>query len=283
VDSAALQRLLDLNREFYREHGTDFSATRGRLQAGVLRVLGRLRGGESILDLGCGNGGLARTLSRRGHRGPYLGLDFSTPLLEEAGREALIFPVKFVQADLTSSGWADVIARSRWSSSHEVAYRDQATRQSAVHQELASLGLDMPSSDGYSTIARNDRFDIVFCFAVLHHIPSYELRLNIIRNVHELLAEGGRFIHSNWQFLNSERLKARIQTWDAIGLAAQDLDPGDYLLDWKRGGSGRRYVHYFNESELAELANAAGFEITETFYSDGENRRSGLYQVWRKT
>jgi len=43
-----------------------------------------LKGEESILELGCGNGELARELATRGHRGPYLGLDFSLPLLREA-------------------------------------------------------------------------------------------------------------------------------------------------------------------------------------------------------
>ena len=86
------KQLLDLNRRFYTEYGRDFSATRGRLQTGVLRVIKSFRGGESILDMGCGNGELARTLSRRGHHGSYLGLDFSLPLLDEAEREALHSP-----------------------------------------------------------------------------------------------------------------------------------------------------------------------------------------------
>src|ERR1700690_3202935 len=88
VKSIIVQQLLDLNRNFYTEYGSDFSATRGRLQTGVLRVIESLRGDESILDLGCGNGELARTLSRRGHHGSYLGLDFSLPLLDEAVRDA---------------------------------------------------------------------------------------------------------------------------------------------------------------------------------------------------
>ena len=40
------KQLLDLNRLFYAEHGRDFSATRERLQTGVLRVIESLRGDE---------------------------------------------------------------------------------------------------------------------------------------------------------------------------------------------------------------------------------------------
>ncbi len=250
VDLTIARQLLDLNRRFYMEHGRDFSATRGRLQPGVRRVLEALRGGESILDLGCGNGELARTLSRRGHRGAYLGLDFSLPLLDEAEREAFGFPVKFMQVDLTLPNWE--IVRSKKKEERDISLF-------------------------------SSHFDLTFAFAVLHHIPGNELRLNIIRKVHDLLEPDGLFIHSNWQFLNSERLKARIQSWENVGLSSKDVDSNDYLLDWKRGEMGLRYVHYFHEEELSELAKAAGFEIVETFYSDGENKRLGLYQVWKKS
>lgn len=276
MDSAIAGRLLDLNRRFYTEHARDFSATRARLQEGVTRLLKTLRGDESILDLGCGNGELARTLSRRGQRGPYLGLDFSLPLLEEAGRASFAFPVKFAQVDLTSSGWSHVVARSGASG----ATTKQSPRTSK--QEIASNGLDTAEERRLLDHPGNDMFDIVFAFAVLHHIPGVELRLNIVRKVHDLLGPTGLFIHSNWQFLNSLRLKARIQPWDRIGLTAGDVDADDYLLDWKRGGVGLRYVHHFAEAELAELAKASGFEILEKFYSDGESNRLGLYQVWRK-
>src|SRR5512140_2240207 len=100
VNPGTVERLISLNRRFYTDHGHDFSQTRGRLQPGVLRLLDMLHGDESILDLGCGNGELARTLSRRAHRGPYVGLDFSPPLLNEAQREAFAFPVEFVRADI---------------------------------------------------------------------------------------------------------------------------------------------------------------------------------------
>jgi hypothetical protein len=32
-----------------------------------------------------------------------------------------------------------------------------------------------------------------------------------------------------------------------VGLSANDVDPGDYLLDWRSGGEGLRYIHHFSE------------------------------------
>ncbi|HJR80799.1 MAG TPA: class I SAM-dependent methyltransferase [Anaerolineales bacterium] len=239
MDSGTAERLIELNRDFYTRFGASFSATRHRIQPGVRRVLAMLKGDESILDLGCGNGELARELAKRGHRGPYLGLDFSAPLLREAEMQPEGFLVKFMHADLT--------------------------QLSMIREQLFVSG----------------DWQVVTAFAVLHHIPSHELRLNNLRVVRQLLKEGGFFAHSNWQFLNSERLKGRIQPWEAAAIPSSAVDAGDYLLDWRNGGTGLRYVHHFEEKELNELATASGFRVDDTFYSDGEGGRLGIYQIWR--
>lgn len=86
----------------------------------------------------------------------------------------------------------------------------------------------------------------------------------------------------NWQFLNSERLRERIQPWQRAGLLAGQVDEGDYLLDWRSGGEGLRYAHHFSEAEMSDLAAQSGFSVLETFHSDGENGRLGLYQIWQR-
>jgi len=239
MNSSTAAYLIEINREFYARFGASFSATRQRLQPGVRRVLGMLKGDESILDLGCGNGALARELAKRGHRGSYLGLDFSLPLLQEAEARAEGFSARFLQADLT--------------------------QLPAIRDQISVAG-------GWS---------VVTAFAVLHHIPSIELRLNLLRVIHSWLPEDGIFVHSNWQFLNSEKLRGRIQPWTPTSISEADVDLGDYLLDWRSNGKGLRYVHHFEEKELEELASASHFKIVDTFYSDGETGNLGLYQVWQ--
>jgi hypothetical protein len=132
-----------------------------------------------------------------------------------------------------------------------------------------------------SQLLASSKWSGVTAFAVLHHIPSAELRLNLLRVVRQLIREDGLFIHSNWQFLNSEKLRARIQPWEAAALPASAVDAGDYLLDWRSGGEGLRYVHHFDEQELDELAKASGFRVAELYYADGEGGRLSLYQAWQ--
>lgn len=239
MDPGTAARLIEINREFYLRFGGAFSATRYRIQPGVRRALGSLTRDESVLDLGCGNGELARALAKRGHRGPYLGVDFSLPLLRDAGSRTEGFSARFMETDLT---------------------------------KLASVSKELSANGSWSLIT---------AFAVLHHIPSVELRTDILRVVHRLLSETGLFIHSNWQFLNSEKLEGRVRPWEAAGLRASDVDAGDYLLDWRSGGRGLRYVHHFSERELGDLANSSRFTVVDTFYSDGETGNLGLYQIWK--
>jgi SAM-dependent methyltransferase len=228
-------KLIDLNCQFYQTFALQFSATRGRLQPGVQRVLGGLSLHLDVLDLGCGNGELARELARQGFTGTYLGLDFSAGLLAVA-RQGLPENFEFLQADLSSPGWDEAL--------------------------------------------QPRMFACVLAFAVLHHLPGQALRRSLLASARARLPGGGRLIHSEWQFLHSPRLRARLQPWEAIGLAANQVDEGDYLLDWRAGGSGLRYAHHFSEAELAGLAEESGFRVLETFYSDGLGGRLGLYQVW---
>lgn len=228
-------QLLRLNREFYQTLAAPFAQTRARLQRGVLRALRDLDSEASVLDLGCGSGTLARELARRGHCGPYLGLDSSRALLEEARRSSLPDHFRLELADFSEARW-----------------------QANV----------------------NGLFAAIFAFAVLHHIPGGERRLRLARELRALLHTDGAVTLSTWNFLSSDRLRSRIQPWESVGLTREDVDPDDYLLDWRPGGPGLRYVHHFSQEELRRLAADAGFEVREAWRSDGEGGRLGLYQRW---
>ena len=236
---AVIARLRAINEAFYQNFAASFSGKRQRLQPGVLRVISRMPAQARVLDLGCGNGLLARGLRDSGHQGEYVGVDASEEMLAIAGK-ALDEPrYHFLQLDLNVPGWSEALLSQ------------------------------FPQS-----------FDWACMFAALHHIPGSKTRATLLREVRSILTQGGRLALSTWNFLSSDRLRRRLVPWEAVGLRTADVEPGDYLLDWREGGTGVRYVHHFKVQELALLAQEAGFRPAETFFSDGENRRLGLYQIW---
>lgn len=231
--------LIDLNRTFYQTFAHDFSATRQRLQPGVMSLMEKISAQNNILDIGCGNCQLGKVLLDQGYQGLYTGLDSNAEFLEIARR---YLPendkTNLVQSDITTSNW----------------------------------NLDLPAN----------QYDLVLAFAVLHHIPSSELRKQILSNISDLTPQGALFFHSEWQFLNNPRLRSRIQPWESIDITPEDIEDGDYLIDWRAGGLGLRYVHIFDMQELETLALETGFEIIEDFHSDGEGGNLGLYQIWKR-
>jgi tRNA (uracil-5-)-methyltransferase TRM9 len=244
VKSETILKLLELNHLFYQTFAVQFSSTRLRLQPGVRRIFEELPLPAHLLDLGCGNGNLAHALASWSFQGTYLGLDNSPKLLEEAQNEGLASDqYVFLCADLASPNWKSAFS-------------------------------------GWALMSGFSPFDRIVAFAVLHHLPGEKHRLRLLREVRALLAPGGSFIHSEWQFLRSPRWRARILPWEKVGLSNADVDAGDYLLDWRHGGQGLRYVHHFTTDELAILAEQSGFSIQKSFYSDGEGGKLGFYQVW---
>jgi len=152
-------------------------------------------------------------------------------------------------------------------------------RENVEHPAARFLQADLQLPDWTDSI--NGSFDIVTAFAVLHHIAGQDARRSLLQGVHDHLTSDGYFIFSCWNFLASDRLRSRIQSWSAIGIKAEDVDPGDYLLDWRAGGLGYRYVHHYEESELEGLAEDTGFSVQRTLYADGASGNLGLYQVWQ--
>ncbi len=245
-----VRTLLELNREFYQKFAPAFAATRRRIQPGVRKILAGLPHGKRWLDLGCGSGAVAKAFcdSPASQGALYIGLDFSTDLLAEARRalerlDCQHCTIDFRVVDLAAADWAQAF----------------------------------PAGS----------FDGIFAFAVLHHLPGEALRREVLCRVHSLLRPQAKLIFSVWQLQHSRRLLSRRLPWQTIGIHDCDVDAGDTLIDWRfslpcqAGETGLRYVHLFNRQELADLALRNGFEIVQTFESDGEGGRLGLYQIWR--
>lgn len=227
VDAETVNKLLEINRTFYARFSAAFSDSRSGERLNIEPFRKYLANDIRLLDAGCGNGRLAETLDRAGFALDYVGIDGSQELL--------------------------AVANSRRASLKR------------VRAQFYVVELTLP---GWSeTPAIESPFDVIVSLAVLHHIPSFELRANVLREMRRLLKLQGILVMSNWQFTRSERLRKKIVAWEKGG--EWDVERGDYLLDWKRGGEGYRYVHLLEPEEAERLAQETGFRVVEQFYADG--------------
>ncbi|MBG0770841.1 MAG: methyltransferase domain-containing protein [Anaerolineaceae bacterium] len=241
MDSQTQNHLIDLNRRFYDQFATSFSDTRNRAQPGVRQLVPDLLSAATILDVGCGNGTLACALKKAGYSGQYLGMDVSEGLLASA------------RATMGQSKPGDFIFQQA----------DLSDPDWPLHLPI-------------------ERVDALVSFAVLHHLPGNDLRLRTAQAFHDLLAPHGWVAVSVWQWRNSPRLEKRVVPWSEAGLEPGDVDEGDVLLDWRASDQvGLRYVHTFTEDSLSQLAEEAGFRVTDSFLSDGKPGNLALYQTWK--
>ena len=262
MQTTVIQQLLELNHTFYQIFGKAFAITRRRIQPGITRCLAGLNPTGDWLDLGCGGGTVAEAWAKTpARKGAYLGIDFSPVLLDEArevvkGLDTEGIVIDFCQGDVASLEW----------------WRGLDERNKTLH------GVSLPASG----------FDVISAFAVLHHIPGADTRRQIVDQIHAHLKPDGLFLLSVWQLQNSPRLLARRLPWEMVNLSPCQLEEGDVLMDWRFSlpdqveQIGIRYVHLFSQDELHLMASSAGFEILQSFESDGEGNRLGLYQVWKK-
>ncbi len=136
---------------------------------------------------------------------------------------------------------------------------------------------------GWNETIDNTPFDRVVMLAVLHHIPSLRLRAQVVRASANLLASDGRLILSTWQFLDNDRMRRKIVDWAEASIPEKALEPGDYLLDWKREGQGLRYCHLVDKIEIEYLAAESDLRVRETFHAGGREGNLSLFVVLDKS
>jgi tRNA (uracil-5-)-methyltransferase TRM9 len=244
MNQETTERLLALNRAFYAAFARPFAASRPASDPALACILPYIPRRASVLDVGCGNGRLAFLLDRERPGATYVGVDVVPELIELARAQVArltAIPAEFHVADITAPGWA------------------------RLHRSVM----------GRSSFA----FNTAVALAVLHHVPGFALRLHVLCEIAGLLEPGGCLILSTWQFLGSPRMRRKIVAWAEVGIAEAALEPGDYLLDWKREGRGLRYCHLVDRAEVERLASGSGFRVRETFRAGGREGDLSLFAV----
>jgi tRNA (uracil-5-)-methyltransferase TRM9 len=220
MDPQVKAKLLEINQGFYDQFSGSFSATRNQVQPGVRQLIGDIELDARVIDIGCGNGTLARALASQGFSGHFLGVDLSEGLLENA-RQLLENPLSgsydFQLIDLADPNWPASITQraNHWLVSFAVLHHlpGEELRQTTVkafHQLI--------TPDGFVAVS------------VWQWQNSPRLRKRVLP----------------WSTvdLNPEHLDQ--------GDVLLDWRAGE--------SPGLRYVHTFSEDSLSALATQGGFQ-----------------------
>jgi 2-polyprenyl-3-methyl-5-hydroxy-6-metoxy-1,4-benzoquinol methylase len=239
VDIDTIQKLVVINKDFYKTVAAYFDSTRHYIWRGWEDLLPFLNHARSlrILDIGCGNGRfglfLKDNISSFNAR-DYTGIDFDSFLLEKASQA--LPQASFIQANI----------------------------------------LDFST---YLAKLTQVKYDAIAIFGVLHHIPSYRKRLELLKNFRNLLADSGRIFFSTWEFPKASNFVKSTVSWETAGINPTQLEEGDYLLLWSKGVKAVRYCHYISQDEAKKLCSDAGLKIDKTYKSGTKGDEDNRYFI----
>jgi SAM-dependent methyltransferase len=123
-----------------------------------------------------------------------------------------------------------------------------------------------------------DRYSLVVAFALIHHVPSFDRRRELLSAMAERLEPGGRLAVSVWRFGAFERFRHKQVPFEPP-IRNADLEPGDVLLSFGEKPGAVRYCHFLDEEEIDRLLAAAALPCLDRFTADGREEALNDYRV----
>lgn len=109
------------------------------------------------------------------------------------------------------------------------------------------------------------QFDTIFSLAVLHHIPSNEMRLQFFKDLLVITKKGGLFVGTTWN-LRGREFRERYELDEQLETPRDGYDIGDVEIPWKASGEPvMRYCHACTLPELQKLAHDAGWNVVDIY------------------
>jgi tRNA (uracil-5-)-methyltransferase TRM9 len=247
LDNLIIKKLIDLNYQFYQTFSASFSKTRFSVQPGVKKIVTNYilepisNNKTSLLDIGCGNGELARYLVSVSYEGKYTGIDSSPALLDFSARAAPTtgFKPSFQVKDITSPNWADKLSEDPFNLIVTFAVLHHIPGTELRNNILGSIRR-LVSGDG------------LFIHSEWQFMNSTKLAKRVIP----------------WEKIGLS--PSQLDQGDYL------LD-----WRAEEGKTGYRYIHIFSEEELSKYAASNGFKIRDSFYNDGRQGNLAMYQIWQ--
>jgi tRNA (uracil-5-)-methyltransferase TRM9 len=255
------QKLIKLNYAFYQTIGKYFDSSRNYSWPGWKRLKTifqipnpKLQKQElHVLDLGCGNARFA---------------------------EFLLKECKIENLDYTGIDYSEFLIEKG---------DDKLTQLQISNFKLQIENILLGEWEKNLT---DGGFDVIVMFGVMHHVPSNELRLKLLKKIYSLMNADSVFVVTFWKFKDIPRLERRIiregsdelsQVLESFDLHLDDLEENDHILDWERGMKAYRYCHYYSTAEATALLEQAGFRVKESYLADAKEDVVNEYMICSKS
>jgi tRNA (uracil-5-)-methyltransferase TRM9 len=247
VKNSTILQLNQLNLNFYSQVSAAFDESRSHAWDGWRQLVEPLSSLAEInlLDIGCGNGRFGQFLAEQNlPLKTYVGLDSNQELLQSAAKGL--------------------------------------SRHNIDHQLIKTDLVEDLLGDGLPLTTPQSKPNLVVLFGLLHHIPSLELRLKLVRLVANELETGGIMVFTLWLFNNFHRFHKKYISPSEINIKSDELEEGDYLLNWLRGEEAIRYCHYADRIEIESLVESTKLKIVSTYTADGREGDLNQYIILKK-
>ncbi len=142
---------------------------------------------------------------------------------------------------------------------------------------------DFHLGDALKLPFKDDSFDGIFSIAVLHHIPSKEMRLRFLNEAFRVLKKDCFLIITVWSIWNNKKLRKEIFREALLKIIKPSkMDFQDLMINWY--GAEKCYIHAFTLNELKKLALRSDFSIQESGKINLKNKKSlsNYYLVLKK-
>ena len=253
MDASTIDFLRQVNNRFYERCAPSFSATRNAPWTGWRRCLEEARaigslvsesaGGEvgaasslnvcgstyavesgtdnglanytasvRVLDVACGNMRFASFLREElgGCGIDYFAVDDCDGLVPELASDDR-FVGHFQNVDLIGE-----LAQGHARADSHAGVNGATT----LDEFGARFALSEHSADAEGLASRIDApsCNFVGCFGFMHHVPSFDLRVSLLRALLEKTAPGGVACVSFWQFMGDAKFAKKVEAWHAAAL-----------------------------------------------------------------
>lgn len=230
------KKIILQNKDVYNNIATHFSDTRSFLWRDLEILAQFAKDGDSILDIGCGNGRLYQLFAGLSSDESQLSSSRPKPQGRVEG-SPIASSIKFFGVDISEK--LIEIAKEKYPEG----------------KFFVGDMVELPFED--------KKFDVVFSLVAFHHLPTADLQLKALEEMKRVLKPNGKIILLNWNAYSN---------WVNDKLKKGDYkDLGNHLFEvpWKTGKGekvGDRVYYGFTLEELEGLFEKTGFKLEDQYF-----------------